>query len=184
MEPEYQVKGSSIQSKFAFVAERFGPEAESRLREQFLDHDHYPILDALWYPFDFYLAVNQAIVRDFFAGDLTRLREVGQFSAEKALTETYRAYIQSGDFVGFLTNVSRLHKQFYSVGEQRVSVGEDGRYCRIELRGKPYYPEADLYVAEGFYVGAAKLMGLNDVASRFRVDENGATFEMKWGGAG
>lgn len=46
---DYQVKGSSISSKFDFVRERSGPAEESRLRELFSDDDRlFPILDSAW----------------------------------------------------------------------------------------------------------------------------------------
>ena len=92
MTDEYRVKGSSIRSKFEFVHDRFGEAAERRLKERFRDHGILPVLDSVMYPFAEYDAVNRAIAEEFLDGDLTRLAEVGAYSAQKVLTGVYRAF--------------------------------------------------------------------------------------------
>lgn len=174
------VRGSSITSKFAFVGEKFGTDEEKRFRAHFAGGEHYPVLDALWYPFEYYIEVCTRLANDYLDGDLANLREVGQFSAVRALSETYKAYTLSGDFTGFLSQISRLHSRFYSSGEMSVKVAPEGNFCEIRITGQGSYPLAEFYVAEGFYVGSAKHLGLRDVLSRFKRTDAGAVYQLKW----
>jgi hypothetical protein len=175
---EYKVKGSSLRSKLQFVREKFGDEAEAELRTLF-DRKQFPILDSSWYPFELYEAVNRTIVERHLGGDVTRLREVGEFSAEKVLTSVYRFFTTGQDFVGFLKRAESLHQTCYNEGGMRVDVGEDGRSCHILLTA-PRFSETDLHIAAGFYSGAGRLLGARDITCRCHHDREGAHFHLTW----
>ena len=180
MVEELKVRGSSITSKFAYVRETFGPAAESKLNERFAGSPHFPALDALWYPFSHYLEVNQAIADTCFDGDVKRLREVGQFSAEHALTHLYKVYAKEATFVDFLLKISNLHKRFYSAGSMEPRIDEAGGQADIVLSGNREYPVEDLYIAQGFYVGAAKRLGHQNVLSKISRTADGAIIAVRW----
>ncbi|NNE20363.1 MAG: hypothetical protein HKN10_18005 [Myxococcales bacterium] len=181
MSKTYQVKGSSISSKFDFVRERSGPDAENQLRARFDDEDRlFPILDSAWYPFELYDRVNRAIAELLFGGDLKRLEEVGIFSAERVLRTVYKSFAQGKDYVAFLKRAAILHQRFYDAGKMEVVLGEDGHSAQVVHSGAPVYAEADLYIASGFYRGAGRELGLSDVRSKFRLTEDGAHFDLDW----
>lgn len=181
MMSDYRVKGSSIRSKFEFVRERFGEAAERRIKERFHDRGLLPVLDSAMYPFTLYDEVNRAIAEDLLDGDLTRLSEVGSYSARKVLTGVYKAFAAGKDFPGFLRRAAVLHERFYSHGTMQVSLAEDGTSCRIALTGAPAYSEADLYIAGGFYSGAAELLGIEALHWDLSWDPSSARFELRWG---
>ncbi len=181
MSDDYRVKGSSIRSKFEFVNERFGEAAVRRLKERFRDRDGLlPVLDSAMYPFAIYDEVNRAIAEEFYDGDLARLAEVGAYSARKVLTGVYRAFAAGKDFPGFLKRAAVLHERFYSHGEMLVDLDAGGRACQITLRGAPTYSEADLYIAGGFYAGAAELLGTESLDWNLAWDSSGARFDLRW----
>ena len=181
MSDDYRVKGSSIRSKFDFVHDRFGEGAERRLKERFRARGILPVLDSMMYPFEDYDAVNRAIAEQFFDGDLSRLSEVGTYSAQKVLTGVYRAFAAGKDYPGFLRRAAVLHERFYSHGGMQVELAEDGKGCTIELRGAPTYSESDLYIAGGFYAGAAHLLGVQSLDWEMSWDSSsGARFELRW----
>lgn len=180
MASDYRVKGSSIRSKFDFVRERFGEAAERRLKERFRDRDLLPVLDSAMYPFAVYDEVNRAIADEFYGGDLTRLAEVGRYSAQKVLTGVYRAFAAGKDFAGFLDRAAMLHERFYSEGTMKVAMDDGGKACHIVLSGAPTYSEADLQIAGGFYAGAAELLGVEALEWDLSRDERGARFDLRW----
>jgi hypothetical protein len=113
MKGGYKVKGSSIRSKFEFVKERYGPEAEARPRDKFRDRPEFsPLLDTAWYPFELYEDLNRAIALEFISGDLARLREVGSYSANLALRTTCKAFALGKDFVQFLRGTTAYYQKF------------------------------------------------------------------------
>ncbi len=177
----YNVKGSSINSKFDFVRERLGEAAHNQLRERLTgDESLFPILDSAWYPFELYDRVNRTIAELFFGGALRRLEEVGMFSAERVLKTVYKSFAQGQDFVGFLKRAAILHQRFYDAGQMEVVLGDDGCSAEVIHSGAPAYAEADLYIASGFYRGAGRALGLDDVRSEFRFTATGARFQLDW----
>ncbi len=180
MGDDYRVKGSSIRSKFDFVHDRFGEAAERRFRERFRDRQLLPVLDSKMYPFSDYDQVNRAIAEEFYDGDLTRLSEVGAYSAQKVLTGVYRAFAAGKDFPGFLDRAATLHERFYSHGKMKVTMADGGKACAIELGGAPTYSEADLYIAGGFYSGAAELLGVESLDWQLSWSPAGARFDLRW----
>ncbi len=181
MADDYLVKGSSIRSKFEFVRERFGRAAERELREEFEPQaGAMPFLDSSMYPFEIYDEINRAIAARFYDGDLERLREVGEFSARKVLTGVYRAFAAGRDFPRFLERAAVLHERFYRPGRMLVELGDDEASARVRLTDAPVYSEADLHIAAGFYLGAARLLGLENAFCDFHLKPDGAHFDLSW----
>lgn len=177
---EYKVKGSTILSKFEFVAERFGPDARAQLEQGLEGVLVASILTAGWYPYDLYVRVLETIAKQQFGNAVSRLVEVGAFSADAALKGSYETFMRKKDFFEFLHKLSRLHHLFYNLGELVVTVAPGQKSCDVWQKGKPRYAEADLYVALGFYTRAAELHGVQDFSCAFRVDAEGAHFSLRW----
>lgn len=179
MSEPYRVKGSTIRSKLDFAAERLGTEARRALEAHLEAAGVTQILDADWYPFRLYDGVLRSLAADQFGGNLSQLREVGVYSAEKALSATYAAYAEQRDFPRFLERISALHRRFYSTGRLEVTAKGDD-FCELDLVELPEVSYADVYIAAGFYIGAAKLMGLERARCRFQVGDDGVHFRLDW----
>lgn len=181
MSDSFRVKGSSIRSKFDYVRDTFGPTAELELRESLPASDEIgSVLDSGLYSFELYDRVLWAVAERFFDGDVTRLREVGAYSAEKSLTSIYRAFAEGKDFLGFLSRIQLLHQRFYTHGTMAVDIGDNRKSTRITLAGAPTYSDADLQVAAGFYLGVGKLLGLEEIRLHFERTDQGAVFDLSW----
>ena len=180
MEQEYRVKGSTLNTKIAFVRERFGEEAVNRLIGKLSQDEPFKAFDSGWYPYEQYVRILELIAEQHFGGDLSRLVEAGEYSANQALSTTYAAFVVSGDFLGFLNRIAQLHSMFYSLGHIEVETLLHGKGCEIRHRGKSEYAEADMYVALGFYKGAGSLHGLQGVSGGFTRDRDGVTFSLSW----
>ncbi|MCP4599108.1 MAG: hypothetical protein GY847_00970 [Proteobacteria bacterium] len=178
---EYQVKGSTIQSKFDFVEKNFGQDAKIRLKQKFEDRKNlFPILSNGWYSYDFFVETLEAIANEHFNGNLSRLEAVGAESAEKALSTVYRSFVRTNDFLGFLRHISKLHHLFYNIGYTEVLIHEDKCGCDILHRDKPRHSEADLFVASGFYQKSAELHGVNIIKCTFHIESEGPHFIIRW----
>ena len=132
------------------------------------------------YPFELYDSINRAIADRHYDGDVSRLEEVGSFSAEQVLTSIYRAFAEGKDFLGFLSRIQLLHQRFYTHGTMAVDIGDEGKSTRITLAGAPTYSDADLQVAAGFYLGVGKLLGLENIRLHFERRDDGAVFDLSW----
>ena len=178
---DYQVKGSSISSKLAYLLEAAGEAAEGEARLFLKEKDVTTVLEATWYPYQTYDALLVWMAQRHFGGQVDRLEKVGRFSAQKALTTTYSAFSRTGDFARFLEKMPVLHKRYYSHGQLVASLLLPGAtHCEILLDGAPTYGDADLYIAAGFYAGAAELMGLKDVQATFTRERSRVRFKLSW----
>ncbi len=178
---EQEVKGSTIRSKLAFTRERFGEEAEQDLKKRLGAAGYTRVLEGSWYPFSLYEQLLHRIAERHFAGDLSRLFEVGAFSARQALTTTYDVFAGRRDFSQFLQRISALHGRFYRVGEILVELSRTPDTCAIRMRGAAPYSQADLHVAAGFYAGSAHLMGLENARCHFESAGEEVHFRIAWG---
>lgn len=177
---DFQVKGSSICSKLHFAQECTSPEVTEHLHEWLGEATGgHPILEANWYPFDLYDGLLRALAREAFDNDLQHLEAVGIFSAEQALTTVYDVYTIQRDFLLFLRKISSLHDRFYSRSQLSLERSGDG-FCELHLRDVPVDFSADIHVAAGFYIGAARLMKLENVRCERRIESDLVLFKIFW----
>lgn len=159
MAEDFQIKGSSLRTKLDFVAARFDAAAVESLRLFFArELGNRPILDADWYPFELYDRLLHHVAETLFRGELPRLREVGQFSAEQALESTYQTYARGRSFEDFLQRLPLFHQRLYTVSRLEVQALES-KSCTIDVIDMPVVSMADVHVSCGFLVGAARLLG-------------------------
>ncbi len=178
MSVDYKIKGSSLRTKFDFVRETFGESAAAELEGHF-DRSIFPILASSWYPFSINSEVNRILINTFLDGDVSRMREVGIFSAGKVLTTVYKFLTSGKTFIAFMRRAETLHETCYNEGGMTVTVADDGKSCEIHLRA-PHFSQADMHVAAGFYIGAAQLLGESGVTCDTARAAGGATFVMRW----
>ena len=176
----YNVKGSSINTKLAYVREHFGEEGENAILETVENEDLRTILDSSWYPFELYVEVLNVIAKHHFGGNLAGLQEVGRYSAATALRSTYRAFLGRDSYTGFLGRISSLHHMLYSDGKSEIQIGEDGTSCKVVLSGKPTIAEEDLQIALGFYLGCGVLYGHESVRGSFTQVDGEGHFHLEW----
>lgn len=177
---KYWVKGGSINSKRAYLEERVGPDAARRLDAFLTEHGAPQVLEASWYPFQLYDDVLRLVAREFLDGDLTRLRDVGRFSARQSLTGTYSVFVRPGGFRSFLERSATFHSRYYSAGSlQLVAASDDGKSFELAQDGAPIYTQPDLEIASGFYCEAAEMMGLSGVTCDYDYTDTGVRFLMR-----
>ena len=176
----YWVKGSSINSKWTFLDDRFGPKASGRLHDYLAEHGAPQVLEASWYPFQLYDDVLRFVAREFLGDDLKKLRDVGRHSARQSLTGTYSVFVRPGGFRSFLERSAAFHSRYYSAGTLRLaSASDDGRSFELAQDGAPIYTEPDLEIAAGFYCEAAEMMGLSEVTCEYDYTKTGVLFSLR-----
>ena len=181
MASTYSIKGSAIRMKFEFVRAHFGLLAEAAMHTHFRGRPELePLLDVTWVPFALYEEINHYIARTHFGGDLARLQEVGAFSADRGLRSIYRSWVRGKAFVEFLGRMGEYYKTFYSAGDLDVRVDSEEKAAILLFRNAPLYSEAEMHIATGFFVGAARVMGLDDVAHTMTRQPTGMELRLRW----
>ena len=179
MNDNYKVKGSSLKSKFDFIKETFSHQKADLVMELFKDRDIFPILESQWYDYSIYIDLLNTISVSLFNGDITKLERLGDYSAKLALTGVYKSFIAKKDFLSFLKNSSYLHSRFYNMGKMSINIISDNN-VKIVLSGAPRYDDPDIYVAAGFYVGAARLCGAKNISYKIEKTNNSIKYLLGW----
>lgn len=180
MAEEFLIKGSSLRTKLEFASQRLNPEAVSSL-ETFLIQElgNRPILDADWYPFDLYDRLLHHLTTHHLDADLSRLSEVGQFSAETALASVYQSYARGRSFEDFMGRLPSFHQRLYTVSRLVIHTKETDS-CEIDIVGMPHVSLADVHVSCGFFVGAARLLGHPSARGRSKILEDRVRHRVSW----
>ena len=173
-----QIKGGSIRSKLELVRERFGERAYKDLVRILRAEGAHPVLEANWYPFELFDHVLIHIADKHFGKDLSRLKEVGRYSAQKALTGVYKG-LKKMDFNEFVRlRLPVLHSRYYSAGKLTVVQLAD-KGCRLCLAAPAHF-ESDIWVACGFYAGAAELAGHTGARCTWERRGNLVIYTITW----
>lgn len=179
--PSLQVKGGSLRSKLLFVRENFGEAAEQELQDLLVSLGIPQVLEANWYPYSLFEHLLREIAERHLGGDISRLQGIGRYSASKSLTSTYAIYLQRGDFARFLEKLPTLHSRYYDTSHLTIETVDDAAgLVELKVESPELLAAEDLYVAAGFYQGAAELMGRQRVHCEFEREHDGVRFRLTW----
>ena len=116
-----RVKGAVLRSRLAFVEERFGKDALSRVVAS-LDADDQKKLRAVvsagWYPFDIGTRFDDAIVRVLGDGKGTVFEQLGEASAAQNLGTVHGSFLESGQPHAFLAKANAIYRTYYDTGRR------------------------------------------------------------------
>lgn len=180
------VKGSNLLNRHAFVQDNFGPDAWVRILARLPDADTRlltpRLLASSWYPFDLYNRLDEAMCQVLAGGDLKLCRTLGEDSARRALSGTYRLYLKDGA-EAILRRLAVLHGSFYDAGSMEVSHLGQG-HCAIRTVYVPRSSATNCLVASGFYRTVVEICGGRQVqVSEANCSANGAPFclfNVRW----
>lgn len=177
MAERFQVKGSTLHTKLAFARAHLGTEVEEAILEFLRDAGIHRVLTGSWYDFAIYERLLEKLAEVGYQGDLERLREVGAFSAENALSTTYRAFARSKDLDRFLELLPQLHTSMHSHGKLTLDERTMTSFV-LTVRDMPSYGQGEAYVTEGFFASCARLLGCLGVRSRMKRDGKNVAYRI------
>ncbi len=177
---EFSVKGATILSKYKYVEEQFGAESYNVFLKKLREKKIPMVFTAGWYPFLIFNSILQQISKEFFQGDVTKLEQVGAYSARSSFGSLYRKFLNNNGFLSFLARAPQLHKMFYSHGQMHIDTAEDGKSCRITIQDQPVITDEDTYVTAGFYKQSAMLHGIEKLQYNLKVKNGLVIHALSW----
>ena len=173
-----RIKGSSLVSKLDYVGRRFGAEARQHIEERLTSRFMAPILASLWYPFELYVELLDAIVAKHLDGNPEALREMGADSADQALHGMYQSFLRDR-FEHFLDGLPQLHRMLYDKGEMSIRRSPEGSACDIQIQ-TDCDSSADCLLTAGFYQRAAELHGCQHVRCQVGRQPGMVKYALSW----
>ncbi len=158
-----RVKGTAIVARRQTVMAEFGAEAWDAFWRDFTD-THAPelahgVLPTATVPAETFLALSDALVERFYAGDPRAYWRFGVESASWALVDgPYANFVGTRDVASFLEVAPALWRAYYSAGAFTAKLAEDRRLVRARIESPVRHVHFEFSVM-GFVERALTLVG-------------------------
>jgi len=116
-----RVKGAVLRSRLAFVEERFGKDALSRVLASLQADDQKKlraVVSAGWYPFDIGTRLDDAIVHVLGGGEGNVFEQLGEASATQNLGTVHGSFLEPGQPHAFLAKANAIYRTYYDSGRR------------------------------------------------------------------
>jgi hypothetical protein len=161
-----QVKGTAIDTRFAYIRERCSNEERDRILKKigpaFAELYHHGAWLSSWYPLADFIALNLAIDAVKGQGDLALLPEIAAFAADKALNTVYRVFYRLGSPEFIIQRAARVWGQYYDFGNLSVEISGPKR-CLLILREVPQPSHIHCLLVQGWAKRTLELSGAKSV---------------------
>jgi len=157
-----RTKGFILQSRLAFVRERFGDAGVDQVLALLPESDratlHGLILISGWYPLELALRLDDAISHAFGEESEQALRELGRRSADDNLTKFQGAFIHGKSPDAFLALAPAVYRMYYETGsrEYHPRTPNSGELVTTGAEG---VTAGDCLTVMGWYERALELTG-------------------------
>ena len=161
-----EIKGSILESRLQFVAERFGPKAVDDVLSALPSSDQSilrrPLNGAGWYHFQTGQHLDDAIVKVIGKGDARLFEEMGAASAKQNLSGIQKFYLDPGNPQGFMLRAPLIYHVYYDKGwrDYKPTGPTSGVMTTYEAET---YSAADCMTVMGWYKQALKMCGARKV---------------------
>lgn len=157
-----RTKGFILQSRLAFVRERFGDSAVEKVLALLPEGDRATlrglILISSWYPLELAIRLDEAIGAAFGERSEQALRDLGRRSADDNLTKFQGSFIQGKTPGAFLALAPAVYRMYYETGgrEYQPRTPTSGELITTGAEG---VTAGDCLTVMGWYERALEMTG-------------------------
>jgi predicted hydrocarbon binding protein len=181
------LKGSMFLSTFAFIEDRFGPQARERVLRHLTAAERDVlsglVLPITWYPLPLFGRLLRAMDAEVGRGDFALVAERGEWTATRDLKTLRRAVLKLVTIPWIITKGAGLWHQFHDTGRWEVRQS-DPASAVAELHDLGYVDEAICASVRGWIIGLSKLSGARKVDVRHTTcrahGDVACVFEVRW----
>jgi hypothetical protein len=160
-----QVKGTAIFARAKLLKAEFGDDQWENFIAEFGKQNQFfakPLLPTTLIPLSDFLAINDAIIEKFYAGDKLSYWKFGEQSAQWSLTDgPYRHVLGKKSLRAFVDQLSKIWDIYYDEGELEVTYEE--QLVHLHISGLPTPHVYFEYVTIGYIKRAMELAGAKNV---------------------
>jgi hypothetical protein len=156
-----RIKGSVILSRLAFLKEKKGDDALSRVIARLPADDQKTlaavVLPFTWYPFEISARLDLAIAEEMGQGD-TLFRMLGQASARDNLTSTQKHYVADRNPHALLKQASAIYGVYYDTGHRTYERVSDSKAI-LRTHDAQSFSREDCLTVIGWHEQAIEMCG-------------------------
>lgn len=127
-----QVKGEVIQSTIEFIKTTFGDSAFEKVLSHLTTEEqsllNLRIARSLWYPFELYIHLSEAMVKELGSGeegDLSLMRAAGGYSAQFGLKTAYKLLFRLGTPTYIIKIARKAYSMYFDEGILEITDSGD-----------------------------------------------------------
>ena len=164
------VRGLALMSRLEYVEKIYGPDKyRDFLRKISSDEVNFfrqPVDYANIYSDKILATIDQILLEDYFEGDISKFREVGQWSADNFIYCYFSQYVDSANPPDFLAQYSRLRDYLIGSGEMTTEPVSKN-LIRVNIDYGQVIPKSICLSEQGFLQGGMEQCG----ASNIKIEE-------------
>jgi len=182
-----KVKGNIIKARQAFVVDRFGDDAWTKVLEALPGEDRKAfggmIVNVAWFDFAQATRLDEAIVKVLGGGNTKLFEEMGRASARENLAGVHSNLVAPGDPQAFMKKANVIYRFYYDVGHR--SYEETGpAEGTLTTFDAETFSVADCATVIGWYKEALAMCGaknvwMEEVSCRARGDDV-CQYKVRW----
>jgi hypothetical protein len=157
-----KIKGSALLARKEIVTRRFGVEAWTRLvQDMAVRHPCFrsPVVASSLLPVGEFLEFHDELVERFFKGDANVYFQLGEQSAQWALTKgPYKRFLARKDLDGFVASIPNLSNAYWDEATTSYRATIDGDVVEFEVSGLPEWHPYFEYLVVGYIKAALELL--------------------------
>ncbi len=161
-----RVSGLVLRSRHLYLL-HVGKEAHARvlqaLPEDLRSAAELGFIETHWYPYEYFVVLNDTIDRVLGVGDLALAYEMGRFNCEANLTTAMRLLFKFGNIGWLLDRAAKAWGAQFDEADMRVVKRDLGHEVVVELHDHPLPNRGHCVSIKGWMARAIELSGEDDV---------------------
>lgn len=162
-----RVSGLVLRSRHLYLL-HVGPSAHAQvlaaLPEDLRAAAEVGFIETHWYPYEYFVVLNETIDRVLGAGDLALSYEMGRFNCDRNLTRTMRLLFKFGNIGWLLDRAAKAWGAQFDEAQMVVTHREVGKRVIVELQDHPHPNRGHCLAIRGWMTRAIELSGEDAVA--------------------
>lgn len=158
------IKGVVILTRYDFIESNYGKETLKSFFSK-IEFDDYetlrqPVIISKEYPEILLSAIDNAMLKEFFDGEVERFTQLGRWNARHLLPRYFQNYIDEQNPGAFLWQMSRMRPVLIGLGDMNITAFDERDFGIHISYGQPYTESVKLselgYLVEGCLMCGAK----------------------------
>ena len=178
------IKGVVILTRFDFIESNYGKETLKSFfpKIKFEDYEtlRQPVIISKEYPEIILSAIDKAMLKEFFNGQVAQFAQLGEWNARHVLPRYFQNYIDEKNPSGFLWQMSRMRPILIGLGDMYITSFDKTDFGIHISYGQPYTKAVQLselgYLEEGCRLCGAK----NIKSEELKRSDTSIEYQISW----
>jgi len=178
------IKGVVILTRFDFISSRYGADTLKKFQNKIeLPDENFlrqPIAISKDYPEYVLKAIDDALLKDLFNGDIQEFLTLGYWNAGSLLPRYFQIYIDNKNPEGFLRQMVRLRPILIGLGDMQLTDFSKNSFGIHISYGQPFMKSVKLSEI-GYLIEGCRLCGARNIKhEELKASDISVDYQLSW----